>query len=102
MGDLLDKQLQYFLENEEMLIEKYNGQFIVIHDQQLVHHDKRHHLGANDPCIPAAVTLQMAIFYENVDRLVYRRSAHVQLGRDSLFTEKTTARFMNVEIQKVL
>lgn len=36
MGDLLDKQYQFFLQHEEMLIEKYNGQFIVIHDEQVV------------------------------------------------------------------
>ncbi|MEO9802811.1 MAG: hypothetical protein ABJF04_06170 [Reichenbachiella sp.] len=35
MGELLDKQNKYFLHNEEMLLEKYEGQFIVIHDEQV-------------------------------------------------------------------
>lgn len=35
MGDLLDKQHKYYLHNEKMLLEKYEGQFIVIHDEQV-------------------------------------------------------------------
>jgi len=35
MGDLLNLQHNFFLQNEQMLIEKYGGQFIVIHDEKV-------------------------------------------------------------------
>ena len=35
MGELLDKQYQFFLLNKQMLLEKYEGQFIVIHDEKV-------------------------------------------------------------------
>ena len=35
MGVLLDRQNKFFLSNEQMLLEKYEGQFIVIHDEQV-------------------------------------------------------------------
>lgn len=35
MGDLLDRQNKFFLHNHQMLQEKYGGQFIVIHDEQV-------------------------------------------------------------------
>ena len=36
MGELLDKQHKFYLRNEPELIERYEGQFIVIHDEQVV------------------------------------------------------------------
>ena len=36
MGELLDKQHKFYLRNEQELLEKYKGQFIVIHDEQVV------------------------------------------------------------------
>ena len=36
MGELLDKQHRFYLKNEQELVEKYKGQFIVIHDQKVV------------------------------------------------------------------
>jgi len=36
MGVLLDKQYQFFLRNQEMLLAKYEGGFVVIHDEQVV------------------------------------------------------------------
>ncbi|MEQ6165989.1 MULTISPECIES: hypothetical protein [unclassified Ekhidna] len=36
MGELLDKQHRFYLHNEQELVEKYKGQFIVIHDQKVV------------------------------------------------------------------
>lgn len=35
MGELLDKQYKFFLLNKHMLLEKYEGQFIVIHDEKV-------------------------------------------------------------------
>lgn len=35
MGSLLEKQNRYFIENELALIEKYAGQFIVVHDEKV-------------------------------------------------------------------
>lgn len=35
MGELLNLQHNFFLHNEEILVEKYKGQFIVIHDEQV-------------------------------------------------------------------
>lgn len=35
MGELLNRQSMFFLQNEQMLMEKYEGQFVVIHDEQL-------------------------------------------------------------------
>ena len=35
MGELLNRQNIFFLHNEQMLFEKYDGQFIVIHDEQV-------------------------------------------------------------------
>ncbi|MEO9871742.1 hypothetical protein [Ekhidna sp.] len=35
MGELLNKQNNFFLLNEQMLFEKYRGQFIVIHDEKV-------------------------------------------------------------------
>jgi hypothetical protein len=36
MGDLLDKQYQFFVQNKQELLDKYEGKFIVIHDEELV------------------------------------------------------------------
>jgi len=36
MGELLDKQYQFFLKNEEMLMAKYKDKFIVIHDERII------------------------------------------------------------------
>ncbi|WP_424963697.1 hypothetical protein [Ekhidna sp.] len=36
MGELLDKQHKFYLRNEKELIEKYKGQFIVIHDEKVI------------------------------------------------------------------
>jgi hypothetical protein len=36
MGELLDKQHKFYLHNKQELIEKYRGQFIVIHDEKVV------------------------------------------------------------------
>jgi hypothetical protein len=33
---MLDKELQYYIDNQEELVKKYKGQFIVIKDQQVV------------------------------------------------------------------
>ena len=35
MGDLLDRQHKYYLLNKKMIEEKYAGQFIVIHDENV-------------------------------------------------------------------
>ncbi|WP_421764724.1 hypothetical protein [Ekhidna sp.] len=35
MGELLDKQHRFYLHNEQELIERYKGQYIVIHDEQV-------------------------------------------------------------------
>lgn len=35
MGELLNRQNNYFLHNEHLLYEKYKGQFIVIHDERV-------------------------------------------------------------------
>ena len=36
MGELLERQHQFFLLNKEKLLEKYEGQFVAIHDEQVV------------------------------------------------------------------
>ncbi len=36
MGELLDKQHKYYLQHEQSILEKYEGQFIVIHDEKVV------------------------------------------------------------------
>ncbi len=36
MGVLLDKQHRFYVQNEEQLIEDYEGQYIVIHDEKVV------------------------------------------------------------------
>ena len=36
MGDLLDRQHKYYLRNEQALLVKYRGQFIVIHDEKVI------------------------------------------------------------------
>ncbi|MEP5613608.1 MAG: hypothetical protein ABJP45_15260 [Cyclobacteriaceae bacterium] len=36
MGELLDKQYKFYRDNKEMLIEKYAGRFVVIHDEEVV------------------------------------------------------------------
>ena len=36
MGELLDRQHKFYLQNEKELLEKYKGQFIVIHEEQVV------------------------------------------------------------------
>ncbi|MEQ9467440.1 MAG: hypothetical protein RLN88_08515 [Ekhidna sp.] len=36
MGELLDKQHKFYLQNKQSLTEKYAGQFIVIHDEKVV------------------------------------------------------------------
>lgn len=36
MGELLDRQHKFYVLNEQSLIEKYEGQFIVIHDEQVI------------------------------------------------------------------
>ncbi|MEQ9403728.1 MAG: hypothetical protein RIM99_09100 [Cyclobacteriaceae bacterium] len=36
MGELLDRQFQFFKKNKEELVEKYKGRFIVIHDEEVV------------------------------------------------------------------
>jgi len=36
MGELLNKQYKFFMDNKEMLIEKYKGRFVVIHDEEVV------------------------------------------------------------------
>jgi len=36
MGELLDRQYKYFLLNKEGLLEKYEGKFVVIHDEKLI------------------------------------------------------------------
>lgn len=36
MGELLDRQYQYYVKNKQMISEKYPGQFIVIHNEQVV------------------------------------------------------------------
>ena len=35
MGELLEKQNQFYLKNEDSLKEDYPGQFIVIHDEKV-------------------------------------------------------------------
>lgn len=35
MGELLDRQHKFYLHNEQDLIEKYKGQFIVIHNEKV-------------------------------------------------------------------
>ena len=35
MGELLERQNQYFIQNEPELIERYGGQFIVIHNEKV-------------------------------------------------------------------
>ncbi|MEP1033033.1 hypothetical protein [Ekhidna sp.] len=35
MGELLNKQHKFYLHNEQALLEKYKGQFIVIHNEQV-------------------------------------------------------------------
>lgn len=35
MGELLDKQHRFFLQNGKMLSEKHEGRFVVIHDEQV-------------------------------------------------------------------
>ncbi|SNT23945.1 hypothetical protein SAMN05421640_2882 [Ekhidna lutea] len=35
MGELLDKQHRFYLQHEQKLVEKYKGQFIVIHDEKV-------------------------------------------------------------------
>ena len=35
MGELLDRQHKFYLQHEQMLLEKYGGQFIVIHNEQV-------------------------------------------------------------------
>ncbi|MEP1094850.1 MAG: hypothetical protein ABJG78_07045 [Cyclobacteriaceae bacterium] len=36
MGELLDKQYKFFMDNKEMLQEKYKGRYVVIHDEEVV------------------------------------------------------------------
>ncbi len=36
MGELLDKQHKFYVRNEQELLEKYQGKFVVIHDEKLV------------------------------------------------------------------
>ena len=36
MGELLDRQYQYYQNNREKLLKKYDGQFIVIHNEKVV------------------------------------------------------------------
>lgn len=36
MGELLNKQYKFFKDNMEMLMEKYEGRFVVIHDEEVV------------------------------------------------------------------
>lgn len=36
MGELLNKQHRFYLQHEQSLVEKYRGQFIVIHDEQVI------------------------------------------------------------------
>ena len=36
MGELLDKQHRFYLKNEQELVERYKGQFIVIHNEEVV------------------------------------------------------------------
>ncbi|MEQ8903895.1 hypothetical protein [Ekhidna sp.] len=36
MGELLDKQHRFYLQHEQSLVEKYKGQFIVIHNEKVV------------------------------------------------------------------
>ena len=36
MGELLDRQYQYYLQNKQMLLDKYEGKYIVIHNEELV------------------------------------------------------------------
>lgn len=35
MGELLNRQSNFFLLNEKMLVEKYKGQFVVIHNEKV-------------------------------------------------------------------
>ncbi len=35
MGELLDKQYQFYRKNKQMLLKKYEGQYIVIHNEQV-------------------------------------------------------------------
>lgn len=35
MGELLDRQHKFYLINQQELLEKYRGQFIVIHNEQV-------------------------------------------------------------------
>ncbi len=36
MGELLDRQYKFFMDNKEELLEKYEGRFVVIHDEEVV------------------------------------------------------------------
>ncbi len=36
MGELLDRQFKYFINNKDAIIDKYEGQYIVIHDERVV------------------------------------------------------------------
>jgi hypothetical protein len=36
MGELLDRQYQYFVKNKSELLKKYEGQYIVIHNEEVV------------------------------------------------------------------
>lgn len=36
MGELLDRQHKFYVRNEQEILEKYRGQFVVIHDEQVV------------------------------------------------------------------
>ena len=36
MGELLDRQHKFYLRNEKDFIEKYKGQFIVIHEEKFI------------------------------------------------------------------
>lgn len=36
MGELLDRQYKFFIQNKEWLLEKYEGQWVVIHNEKVV------------------------------------------------------------------
>lgn len=36
MGELLDKQYKYYLEHKDEILEKYEGRYVVIHDEEVV------------------------------------------------------------------
>ena len=36
MGELLDRQYQYYLKNKDTIFQKYEGKHVIIHDEQVI------------------------------------------------------------------